>query len=147
MIREQDGIFVDFYELDDKKKIEVLIKIYYFTKEHKDEISKLNDLLNLEKEELAKKNEAVLKDKEDSIKLRVNIYIIFQLIKINSLKLENECLKNEMQELKKSNITYTNENETLKNKIKDIKKNNITRPISDDENLTEKLYEQVQMVN
>jgi hypothetical protein len=30
MIREQEGIFAEFGSLDNTKKIEVLIKIYYF---------------------------------------------------------------------------------------------------------------------
>jgi len=47
------------------------------TKEEKDQLEKLNQIKDLEKENLIKENEEKLKEKEDSIKQRVIfIYVI-----------------------------------------------------------------------
>lgn len=71
-IREQDGIFSEFFDLENKRKIEVLIKIYYFTRDQKDQLLKMTEIMKFEKEELTRRNEAIIKEKEESIKIRVN---------------------------------------------------------------------------
>ncbi len=89
MIREQENIFYEFSTLDNAKKIEILIKIYFFvknikylnlfyfkTREHKDQITRMNEIMKFEKEELIRKNEVVLKEKEDNIKQRVRKEIL-----------------------------------------------------------------------
>jgi hypothetical protein len=74
LIKEKEGIFQDFTELENVKKIEILIKIFYFTKDQKEQMSKMVDKLKFEKEELLKRQELILKEKEDNIKQRVNYY-------------------------------------------------------------------------
>lgn len=143
MIREKESLFIDFYSLENIKKIEVMIKIYFFTKELKDQSCKMIDLLKLEKSELIKKHEAALKEKDEKIKQKVilNIYKPYQ--KVENLRLENECLKNDFSEIKKLNVNFQNEIESLKFKIKELKQRkddgmkeieNIDHALEDEEN-------------